>query len=144
LKLPGGTWANVGCPFSGYSDLKETPKESLPGLLGAGLNFVSGITVSLTDEEGNAILNEDGTVTINFIIPKDSRGRGYAILFWDPNLNDGAGGWVELPLFEAGTSFPLNPNDPEDARTIISGIKQDGDTVTFTVNFPGVFVLASR
>lgn len=144
LKLPGGTWANVGCPFSGYSNLKETPKESLPGLLGAGLNFVSGITVSLTDEEGNAILNEDGTVTINFIIPKDSRGRGYAILFWDPNLNDGAGGWVELPLFEAGTSFPLNPNDPEDARTIISGIKQDGDTVTFTVNFPGVFVLASR
>jgi hypothetical protein len=96
------------------------------------------------DGEGNVILNEDGTVTINFLIPEDSRGRGYSILFWDPTLNDGVGGWVTLPLFEAGTSFPLNPDKPEDTRTVVSGVQQVGNVVSVTVNFSGAFVLVER
>jgi hypothetical protein len=144
LELPNGTWMNVGCPFEGFSNLEELLEEGLPGSLGAGTNFAGAVTVSLTDEDGNSILNEDGTITINFKVPEDSRGRGYAVLFWDPTLNDGAGGWVEMPLFEFGTSFLLNPDNPDDPRTIISGVQQIGDTITLTVNFPGIFVLTSR
>jgi hypothetical protein len=144
LELPNGTWVNVGCPYEGYSNLEEVAKENLPGNLGIGANFVAAVTVSLTDEEGNTILNEDGSVTINFKLPEDSRGRGYSILFWDPTLNNGEGGWVEMPLYEAGTSFPLNPENPDDKRTILSGVQQIGDIITITVNFPGVFVLVSR
>jgi hypothetical protein len=144
LELPNGTWINVGCPFEGFSNLEEILQENLPGELGAGTNFSAGITVSLTDDGGNTTLNEDGTITINFKIPEDSRGRGYSILFWDPTLNGGAGGWVEIPLYEFGTSFPLTPGDPADERLIVSGVQQIGDIMTITVNFPGVFVLVAR
>lgn len=143
LELPNGSWVNVGCPFEGFSNLEELPAANLPGQLGAGTEFVSGVTVSLTDEEGNATLNEDGTVTINFVIPQNSRARSYSILFWDPTLNNGEGGWVKLPVFEFGTSFPLHPDDPDDDRVIISGVQQVGNTLTFTVNFPGVFIMVS-
>ena len=144
LELPDGTWANVGCPYTGFSKLESLEKEKIPGSLGAGANYLAGIILSLTDGEGNAILNEDGTVTITFKINEDSRSRSYSVLFWDPELNDGKGGWIQLPLFEAGTSFPLHPDDPEDGRVITSGVKQVGDTITFTVNFPGIFVLTAR
>ncbi len=77
LKLPNGTWMKVGCPYEGFSLLEELAKENLPGQLGAGTIFAGGVTVSLLDGEGNTILNEDGTVTINFLVPEDSRGRGY-------------------------------------------------------------------
>jgi hypothetical protein len=144
LKLPNGTWMKVGCPYEGFSLLEDLAEENLPGKLGAGTSFAGGVTVSLLDGEGNVILNEDGTVTINFLIPEDSRGRGYSILFWDTTLNDGVGGWVTLPLFEAGTSFPLNPDKPEDTRTVVSGVQQVGNVVTVTVNFSGAFVLVER
>jgi hypothetical protein len=144
LKLPNGTWMKVGCPYEGFSLIEELSEEQLPGQLGAGTDFAGGVNVSLLDGEGNVILNEDGTVTINFLIPEDSRARGFSILFWDPTLNDGAGGWVTLPIFEEGTSFPLNPDNPDDPRTIVSGVQQVGNIVTVTVNFSGMFVLVER
>ena len=106
------------------------------------MDFLNAIR--LTDAQGNIILNEDGTVTIHFAIPEGSRAGGYSILFWDPTLNDGAGGWVELPPYEVGTSFPLHPQDPDDQRTVLSGVKRIGNTVTVTVDFSGVFALVSR
>ena len=48
-----------------------------------------------------------------------------------------------MPLYEFGTSFPLNPENPDDGRTILSGAQQIGDIMTITVNFPGVFILVS-
>jgi hypothetical protein len=131
LKLPNGTWMKVGCPYEGFSLIEELSEEQLPGQLGAGTDFAGGVNVSLLDGEGNVILNEDGTVTINFLIPEDSRARGYSILFWDPTLND-------------GTSFPLNPDNLNDRRTIVSGVQQVGNIVTVTVNFSGMFVLVER
>lgn len=143
LQLPNGSWVNVGCPFEGFSNLEELQAANLPGALGAGTDFVSGVTVSLTDEEGNSILNEDGTVTVNFTIPSNSRARSYSILFWDPTLNGGTGGWVKLPIFEFGTSFPLHPDNPDDDRLIVSGVQIVENTITFTVNFPGIFIMVT-
>jgi hypothetical protein len=144
LRLPNGNTAQFVFPeFDGFGNLEGLLVENLPGKLGAGINFIDGMNVGLTDEEGNPIANEDGTITVEFKIPEDAQGR-YSILYWDPTLNDGVGGWVQLPLFEAGTSFMLNPDDPEDGRTILSGVQQIGDTMTVTVNFPGIFVLVAR
>jgi hypothetical protein len=144
LELPNGTWANVGCPYNGSSKLEGLLQDNLPGALGAGTSYLDGIILSLTDKDGESTLNEDGTVTINFKISKDSRSRGHSILFWDPKLNNGKGGWIQLPKFEAGTSFPLHPDDPEDSRVITLGVQQVGDSITFTVNFPGIFVLVAQ
>ena len=116
----------------------------LPGVLGAGVDFLAGISVGLTDGEGDFVINSDGTITITFKIPEDSRGRKHSILFWDPTLDDGEGGWVQLPPFEFGTSFPLNPDDPDDGRVIISGVQEKDGFVTVTVNFPGIFILVTR
>lgn len=143
LELPNGTWVQVGCPYEGFSNLEGLLEEDLPAPLGAGVDFISGISTSLTDEEGNTILNDDGTFTITFKIPEDSRARSYSILFWDETLNDGAGGWVKLPVYEFGTSFPLHPDNPDDGRVIVSGVQEVDDTVTVTVNFSGIFILVT-
>ena len=143
LELPNGTWIKVGCPFEGFSNLEGVLEEDLPGPLGAGVDFVAGISTSLTDGEGNTILNDDGTVTITFKIPEDSRARSYSVLFWDETLNDGAGGWVKLSVYEFGTSFPLHADNPDDGRVVVSGVQQVDDTVTFTVNFSGTFILVT-
>lgn len=143
LELPDGTWVKVGCPFEGFSNVEGVLEEDLPSPLGAGVEFISGINTSLTDEEGNTILNDDGTVTITFKIPEDSRARSYSVLFWDETLNDGAGGWVKLPVYEFGTSFPLHADNPDDGRVVVSGVQQVDDTVTFTVNFSGIFILVT-
>jgi len=144
LRLPNGTWVLVGCPFEGFSKLEGLTQENLPGPLGAGMNFTDAISIALTDAQGNVILNEDGTVTINFVVPEDSRARVHSILFWDPTLNNGAGGWMELPPYEIGTSFPLHSDNPDDARTVISGVRHVGNTVTVTVNFSGIFMLVEN
>jgi hypothetical protein len=144
LKLPNGTWVEVGCPFDGFSRLEELTKENLPGPLGDGITLETAIALGLVDADGNILLNEDGTITINFLISEDARSRRHSVLFWNTALNEGKGGWMQLPPYEIGTSFPLDPKNPDDPRTIISGVKQVGNTVTVTVDFPGVFALVSR
>lgn len=143
LELENGTWVKVGCPYEGFSNLDDVLEGDLPGPLGAGVEFLNGVVVSLTDADGNTILNQNGTVTVNFIIPQGSRGRTHSVLFWDETLNNGQGGWIKLPPYEAGTSFPLHPENPDDQRLVISGVQQIDNMVTFTVNFSGTFVLTA-
>ena len=140
-ELSDGTFVNVGCPYEGFSSLNEVTVKDLPGALGAGTQFLGGVRVSLTDASGNTILNQNGTVTISFALPKTVRGRTPSILFWDPTLNGGKGGWMKLPIFEAGTSFPLHPEDPDDLRVVTSGVQQVDGSITLTVNFSGIFVM---
>ena len=143
LELADGTWVNVGCPYEGFSNLESLIETDLPGALGAGTVFVNGMMVSLTDDDGNSILNEQGFVTINFMLPENSRGRTHSVLYWDPTLNAGQGGWMKLPVFEQGTTFPLHPENPDDPRMVISGVQIVDNMVTFTVNFPGIFILTT-
>jgi hypothetical protein len=108
------------------------------------MDFVQALSFGLTDGQGSTTLNEDGTITISFVIPEGSSARQYSILFWDAAANNGAGGWVQLPLYEIGTQFPFHPDDPNDHRTIFSGVKQVGNVVTVTLNFSGTFVLVGQ
>jgi hypothetical protein len=146
LVLPDGTHVNYGCPFEGYNTLKGLNEEDLPGPLGAGADFIAGLSLGLLDPDQAIItINEDGTLTITFLIPEGSRARGYDILYWDPAANNGAGAWVTLPQHQFGQRpTALNPDDPMDGRRIKSGVRQKGDSVSVTVNFTGVFVLVAR
>ncbi len=146
LQLHTGTSVEVGCPFTGSSQLSETSEGDLPDRLPVGLTFGSAITVGL-DDEGNPIpvMTEGGLLTLTFVIPEELIGKRMSILYWDPQAKDGAGDWVELPLEQyGGASFPLYPDDADDGRMICSGFEQSGNTVTVTVNFPGIFVLVAR
>jgi hypothetical protein len=146
MKMPDGTWVKVGCPFDGSSSVSGVDVQLLPGELGAGTDFLSGILVSLYDEEGNLVIEEGAPITLTFELPspEERRGRSFSVLFWDESLNDGQGGWVQLPPFELGTSFPLHPDDPEDGRLILSGVQEVDGMLTVTVNFPGIFIMVAR
>jgi hypothetical protein len=146
LEFENGTSVKVGCPFSGESQIEAVEKDKLPHELPVGPNFVSAVSVDLT-KDGQHVegMTEGGKITLSFKIPADMKNGHFSILYWDPNAKDGAGDWVELPLDQfGGAEFPLNPDDPNDKRTIFSGLEVHGDTVTVTVNFPGVFALVSR
>lgn len=146
LKFENGTSVEVGCPFEGESTLESVEKDQLPQPLPFGPEFVSALSVNLT-KDGQALEDPalEGKVTLSFKIPADLKGSRLSILYWDPTAKDGAGDWIELPLDQfGGAEFPLHPEDPEDGRTIFSGVEISGDTITFTVNFPGVFALVSR
>ena len=144
MQLPDGTFVKVGCPFEGYSNLQGVTQSDLPGLLGAGNTFELGILLGLYGTDGTYILNSDGSITLSFKIPENSSGRSHRLLYWDSTLNDGAGGWYELPKFEFGTSFPLHPDDPNDLRLIVSGVQQNGSTLLVTVNFGGTFIMVAN
>jgi hypothetical protein len=144
FQMADGTFVKVGCPFEGFSNLQGVNESDLPGLLGAGSDFDLGILLGLLSEDGSFILNSDGTITITFVIPETSRGRSHRMLYWDTSLNDGAGGWFQMPPFETGTSFRLHPDDPDDPRLIVSGVIVNGNTMTVTINFAGYFVVVSE
>jgi len=146
LEFENGTSVKVGCPFTGESKIEAVEKDKLPHELPVGPNFVSAVSVGLTkDGEPVESMTEGGKITLSFKIPADMKDGHFSILYWDPTANNGAGDWVELPLDQfGGAEFPLNPDDPDDKRTIFSGLEVHGDTVTVTVNFPGVFALVSR
>lgn len=145
LKLPNGTAVKVGCPYTGGTLLEGVGEDSLPGPLGAGASFLEGISVSFTNE-GQPIeqLTEGGLLTLAFEVPEDSRARRFSILFWDPTANDGQGAWIQLPPYEFNTTFKLHPDDPDDGRMITSGVRLNSNSVTATVNFPGIFVLSTE
>jgi hypothetical protein len=147
LVLPDGTWVKFGCPFDGSVSLEGLLKDELPGPLGAGATFVSAVSYGMTGLDNALVtVNPDGTITIKFKIPADSKARAYDILYWDPTANNGAGGWVILPQSKFGQpqAVSLHPDDPEDGRLITRGVRQKDGYVTVTVNFTGIFVLVAR
>jgi hypothetical protein len=146
LQLPNGTWVEFGCPFEGFNLLEGLTEDQLPGTLGAGADFLYGLSIGLFDPDMvEIIFNEDGTITIVFLLPDASNARGYDILYWDPAANNGQGSWVTLPQSRfGGGATALNPEDPTDGRRVKSGVREDGRSMSVTVNFTGVFVLVAR
>jgi hypothetical protein len=145
FRLHSGTTVKLNCPYEGNGEVTDTPESELPDDLPVGLTFADAVTIGL-DSEGNPItVLEDGLIDLTFKIPEDLMGKRLSILYWDPTAKDGAGDWIELPFDQfGGAYFPLYPDNPDDGRLLCSGFKQEGDTVTVTVNFPGTFVLVAR
>jgi hypothetical protein len=146
LVLPSNSSSKITCPASGDFLVNSLVKDKLPGPLAGGLTFVESMNVSLTaDGTPVTVLTDGSSITLSFQIPEGMEGKKFSIMFWDPSVNQGAGGWIELPLNQfTGQSFPLHPDSPQDGMEIMSGIQKDGHTITAKVNFTGIFVLVAR
>ena len=142
LNLPAGGRISFSDPLAGfYAGLVEENQDTLPSALPDGVIFGNALTVTLQSMETNfPILPFPVTQTITFPIPADLNGKSLSILFWDPKLNGGLGGWVKLPL--AGAS--AGPIAADDERLVISGLAVNDDlTVEIVLNFTGTFVLVA-
>ncbi len=153
LVLPGEDKTTLNCPATGEITLQSLVEGGLPGgSLPVGPEFVSALQFGLMDGgQPVTVLTNGGSLKLAFKLPEDAKASDhFAILYWDPSANGGAGGWVELPGFAArpgGTPlvFALHPHaEPDDLMRILSGVRQLGGYAKATVNFTGVFVLVKK
>jgi hypothetical protein len=152
LVLPGEDKVTVNCPATGDLTLGSLGEGGLPGSLPQGPVFVSGLQFGL--QVGGVpvtVLTDGGSIKLAFKLPEDAKPSDhFAILYWDPSANGGAGGWTELPAYAAHLDgsplvFALHPGaSPDDLMRILSGTRTLGGMVKATVNFPGVFVLVKK
>ncbi len=151
LILPDGTRTTLVCPVSESATLESLSAAGLPAPLPTAREFASGLHLSIT-QGGNPlpVIEGGGYITLAFANPIGLQAASLAVLYWDPSLNSGAGGWVELPayaLLPDGSPMPhrLHPEAmPDDPMRILGGVHLVGQYVKVAVNFPGVFVLATR
>jgi hypothetical protein len=138
LQLPSGNNLTVYCPISGTLSVDNLGKKKLPALLPDGVNFISGLDVTLS--QGGVpiqVITESGHLKLSFVVPAEQAGKNLVILFWDASTNN----WVELPAFgsEGSTSLPNNGIVSEGVQ-VLDNIGQ----IEVGVNFPGIFVLAVK
>jgi len=142
LILPDQTRVKVSCPLDVEVTVAAVAKDKLPGDAPKSVEVVSGLEVTAGDSN---LLPEGSSMQLCFAIPEGMEGRHFAILYWDPTANEGAGGWIELPVNQfGGQVFALHPDTPEDGMLILEGVYQCGSCVCARVNFTGTFILVAR
>jgi hypothetical protein len=146
LVLPDGSTAKVACPVDGDFLVERLTEDQLPGALPLGPLFVDSLTIGLAvGEDGSTLLTDGGYYLVSFKIPEELKDKHFSIMFWDVTLNEGSGGWLELPREEfAGQVIPLHPKAPEDGMQILRGVYNYDGTVSVKVNFTGTFALIAR
>jgi hypothetical protein len=146
LSLPDGSLAKVICPAKGQFSVEKIDQNKLPGELPIGPLYVDSMTISLMDgSEPVTVLKDGGGFLISFKVPKDLKGKRFAIMYWDGTAKDGAGAWVELPREQfAGQEFFLHPKTPADGMKILRGVYDYDGSVSVKINFTGTFVLIAR
>lgn len=124
-----------GYQVSFNEERAEILPETIPG------TFHHGVTLQiLANNSPLDLVPENALVRISFPVPQGSEAEDYNLLFWNNALNSGAGGWMELPLVPG----MLNPDNPLDARRVITGLQIVDGFAQFTVNFPGTFIIVLR
>jgi hypothetical protein len=96
LLLPNHNLVIYGLISLADASLTDLPMASLPGSLKPEMKFVSAMHVMLKIN-GQDIAKAPHLLRLSFVIPNELRQCKLAILFWDQTLNNGAGGWVEIP-----------------------------------------------
>jgi hypothetical protein len=144
LKLADGSSVKIACPFTGFSSLKPVSESELPGALQNGETFNMGILLGLLGEDGSYVINSDGTITLTFAIPSEKQEYKHRLLYWDTTINDGKGNWYELPDYHWRRNVPLHPDDPQNPRRIINGVRQSRNSISITINFSGYFLVVSE
>ncbi|MEW6567040.1 MAG: calcium-binding protein [Chloroflexota bacterium] len=130
--------------------LSQEAPEGLPGDLPDGTSLVSALTVSLLH---NSIVVDTVPLWARMLISFEgsnlAEDKEFAILYWDPSMDDGLGGWVELPGSENDDllerPLPLYPEQAHDPRMILRlvDLALDGRPEV-ALNFTGTFVLVER
>jgi hypothetical protein len=142
LILPDLTQIKVSCPAEEAITVTTVGEDDLPGPLPRSVTLIEGLVVVSGD---TALLPGGGSVQMCFAIPDGMEGKHFAIMYWDPTANGGAGAWIELPMNQfGGQIFQLHPDTPEDGMLILEGVYQKGNCMCVRVNFTGTFVLVAR
>lgn len=83
----------------GYMAKLSTPGQSQLGDLSSGMTFLKGLTISI-EINGSPVegLPAGAQVTVSFVVPPEAEAKTLSILSWDPAANNGAGGWLEVPV----------------------------------------------
>jgi len=137
VRTPDGKTAEFLANLCGYQvSFMEEQANTLPSPVTG--TFTSGITLQiLFNGSPLKLVPENASVRISFPMPDGSITADFMMLFWNVDLNNGAGGWQELPQ----TPGKLNPSDPQDTRQILSGLQIVNGYAQITVNFTGTFVI---
>jgi hypothetical protein len=96
LLLPNGNLVNFGLLSLAQASLSDLPLISLPGSLSEDMTLVSALKVTL-QINARDVSTPPHTLRLSFAIPNERKACRLAILFWDQTLNDGRGGWIEIP-----------------------------------------------
>ena len=118
-----GQSVTVVISVEGGISLDPQEEVNLPASVPPDTDYLSGLEVNLSGSNGSGggVLGTGGLVLASLDIPEDSTGN-LAVLSWNPLLNGGAGGWMEVP------NAQINANGQ----------------VEFPVFFGGTFVLVSQ
>lgn len=154
LRLPSSDFVMATSDFCNMQgELTEQLEEVLPeDLPEGGPDFEFGMNLTILDNlTPLKYIAEPGRLTYSFRIPTDLRDKEFTVFFWDPTLKEGAGDWVELPVYaeeEDGTPVitSLHEEEPTEMRMILEGVKKNdlGTRFEFVTNFPGMFILAVK
>ena len=96
LLLPDHNLVNFGSLSHAIASLTALTAADLPGALPENDTLVSSLRIDLKIN-GLAVLLSPHRMKISFAIPTNWPAAKLAILFWDQSLDNGSGGWVEIP-----------------------------------------------
>jgi len=124
--------------------------ESVPNLPD-DVEIISAMTLSIFDgEETVDVITGDEPIILSFAIPPDMNGSEFKIIYWDPTLDNGLGGWIELememmtwdPTLNNGLGGWTNSMSPLfDHVPAPVGLEQ---RIGVQVDFTGLFVLVAK
>jgi hypothetical protein len=151
LRLPNSDFVMASSAFCDMAgELTEQLEEVLPEELPAGPGYVYGMNLLVLDGlDPLKFIEDPGRLTWSFKIPDELLGKELVVLFWDPELKEGLGDWVELPMYteeDDGTPVitPLH-DEPDEVRLILEGTREmEFGRYEFVTNFPGLFVLGVK
>ena len=156
LRLLSGDQAGFAGLCGFQASLRQVPQQDLekplPDEAGA---FASAMTARVfQDGLEVALLPIGAFMQVSFAPPELEGDPSFAILYWDTALDEGQGGWVELPAMfdEHGrlqVSFrqpaALHEDTAQDGLRVLQGVRVHRDgRISVIVNFPGTFALVAR
>jgi len=116
-----------------------------------GGEVVSGLTVVLSGSQGplGDITSLNEAIIISFAIPPALDGYNFSFLVWDPTMNNGLGGWVELepvimtwdPSLNNGLGGWVSGEEISSSFGHVPSPSESTQRLSVEVNFTGTFVL---
>ena len=137
LALEDGTKLTFNQPLCNHSaSLSAEQENTLPAGLPQGNSFGMGATYVVTSGVTKLDVLPAGVSAILSFPKPAGIGENSAVLFWDVQASQGAGGWVELS--QAG-AITLG-----DTRVVVHGLYEQDGRMLLVTNFTGTFILVSK
>jgi len=114
----GGQSVTVVVAVEGGISLEPQGEVGLPAIVPPNTNYLSGLEINLSGSNGGGVLSSGGLVFATMDIPEGVTGN-LAVMSWNPLLNGGAGGWMEV------TGAQINANGQVEFPVFFGGTDPD-------------------